>query len=387
MRVMHIVSGRLYGGVETLLMTLARSRKLSAGMEPEFALCYPGRLSEELAATGVAVHLLGEVRARNPLSVLRVRRRLREVLNACSVDVAVCHLPWTQAILGPAVRASGVPLVFWMHGVADGRGWLDRWAALTRPDSAICNSKCTADSLPTIFPGIPHEVIYTPVAPSDLNHPLDYRAEVRREFDTPADATVIVQVSRLESLKGHLVHLEALSQLRESSGGSGWTAWMVGGAQRPDEVAYAAELKRAASALGISDRVRFVGERTDIAKILAASDIFCQPNIAPEGFGITFIEALYAALPVVTSRLGGSLEIVDSSCGILVPPGRPEAVAEALGRLINDRDLRSRLGAGGPARAKQLTDPAVQLSRLHGSLEAISSRGAVGSERRSVGIA
>src|SRR5271163_4247051 len=69
MRVMHIVSGRLYGGVETLLATLARCRQLSAAMEPEFALCFDGRLREELAATGVPVHLLGEVRARHPLSV------------------------------------------------------------------------------------------------------------------------------------------------------------------------------------------------------------------------------------------------------------------------------------------------------------------------------
>ena len=388
MRVMHIVSGRLYGGVETMLVTLARCRTLSAGMEPEFALCFDGRLREELAASGVAVHLLGEVRTRHPLSVLRARRRLSQVLNARSIDVVVCHLPWTQAVLGPVARSAGIPLVFWMHGAANGRGWLDRWARLTPPDSAICNSQYIANSLPMIFPGVPSAVIYTPVTHSEQDHSLRDRLGIRREFDTPADAIVIVQVSRLEGLKGHLVHLAALSQLREVPGEEPkWFAWFVGGAQRRDEVAYEAELKAAASAGGIADRVRFVGERSDIAKILAASDIFCQPNIAPEGFGITFIEALYAGLPVVTSRLGGSLEIVDSSCGILVPPREVEAVAEALRQLINDRDLRRRLGAAGPARAKQLTDPAVQMSHLSGSLEAVSSRRAVGREHRSIGIA
>src|SRR5579863_1214479 len=55
MRVMHIVSGRLFGGVETLLVTLARSRDLCPAMDPEFALCFDGRLSEELGASGVAV--------------------------------------------------------------------------------------------------------------------------------------------------------------------------------------------------------------------------------------------------------------------------------------------------------------------------------------------
>ena len=381
MRVMHIVSGRLYGGVETLLVTLARSRGLCAAMEPEFALCFDGRLREELDASGVAVHLLGEVRARHPLSVLRARRRLRAVLNARSVDVVVCHLPWTQAILGPVARAAGIPLIFWMHGSMNGRTWLDRWAAMTPPDAAICNSKYTANSLPVIFPGVPSRVIYIPVTYSDQNRSAQDRLEMRREFDTPADATVIVQVGRIERLKGHLVHLEALSQLREVPK---WIAWFVGGAQRPGEVAYQAELKSAASALGIADRVRFVGERSDVANILAASDIFCQPNIAPEGFGIAFIEALYASLPVVTSALGGSLEIVDSSCGILVPPRKPEAVADALGKLISDRDLRIRLGAAGPARAKQLTDPAVQMSHLDAILEEFSGRVEDERERRYV---
>ena len=384
MRVMHIVSGRLYGGVETLLVTLARCRELCAGMTQEFALCFDGRLREELTAAGVAVHQLGEVRARNPLSVLGARRRLREALNTRSVDVVVCHLPWTQAIFGSVARSAGVPLVFWMHGAANGRGWLERWASLRPPDSVICNSKYTAASLPMIFSGVPSEIIYIPVTYSESDRLREHRSEIRREFDTPVNAVVIVQVSRLEELKGHKVHLAALAQLREAPG---WVAWFVGGAQRPEEIAYEAELKAAASAGGIEDRVRFVGERSEIAKILAASDIFCQPNIVPEGFGITFIEALHAGLPVITSALGGSLEIVDSSCGILLPPRNPEAVATSLRKLIEDRELRSRLGSAGPARAKQLTDPAVQMSLLRASLEAISSRTAPGSERRSVGIA
>jgi len=388
MRVMHIVSGRLYGGVETLLVTLARCRALSTAMEPEFALCFDGRLREELAETGAPVHLLGEVRARHPVSVMRARRQLRELLNTRSIDVVVCHLPWAEAVFGTVARRAGVPLVFWMHGPANGRGWLDRWAALTPPDAAICNSKYTAKSLPRIFPGIPFDVIYLPVRAAEVDRQSQedrqVRLQVRQEFDTPPDALVIVQVSRMERWKGHLVHLAALAQLREVPN---WLAWFVGGAQNPDEVAYGAELKGAASELGIGNRIRFVGERAEVAKILAASDIFCQPNVEPEPFGIAFIEALQAGLPVVASATGGALEIVDPGCGILVPAGRPEAVAEALRHLINNTVLRNRLGAAGPARAKQLTDPTAQMSLLAASLEAISSRRSLAGERRSVGIA
>jgi glycosyltransferase involved in cell wall biosynthesis len=243
-----------------------------------------------------------------------------------------------------------------------------------------------------IFPGIPCDVIYLPVRSSELNRQShdsrQARLQMRREFDTPPEATVIVQVSRLERWKGQLVHLAALAQLREIPDKiPDWYAWFVGGAQNPDEVAYGIELKAAASALGIADRVRFLGERPEVAKILAASDIFCQPNVEPEPFGIAFIEALQAGLPVVASASGGALEIIDSSCGILVPAGRSEAVAEALRQLINNIELRNRLGASGPARARQLTDPTAQMSLLAASLEAVSSRRTLASERRSVGIA
>ena len=52
-----------------------------------------------------------------------------------------------------------------------------------------------------------------------------------------------------------------------------------------------------------------------------AADLYCQPNAAAEPFGLTFIEAMYAGLPIVGTRLGGPAETVDASCGVLVEPG------------------------------------------------------------------
>jgi len=100
-------------------------------------------------------------------------------------------------------------------------------------------------------------------------------------------------------------------------------------------------------------RVRFVGERLDVARILAAADIFCQPNIEAEPFGIVFIEALYAGLPVVASASGGALEnrgfqLRDSGSG----EKSAEAVAQALRRFAQ----RSRSCESGwvlPARRVQ----------------------------------
>jgi len=104
--------------------------------------------------------------------------------------------------------------------------------------------------------------------------------------------------------------------------------------------------------MGIAGRVRFLGQWSDVSSLLRAADIFCQPNQMPEPFGIVFIEALLARLPVVTSAMGGASEIVDESCGLLVPRSDIDALAGALRQLIESAPLRAKLGSGGPARAR-----------------------------------
>src|SRR5262249_21394178 len=149
---------------------------------------------------------------------------------------------------------------------------------------------------------------------------------------------------------------------------AGWVAWQVGGAQRDSEVTYLGALGLLTAKLGLANRIRFLGERTDIRELIAAADLYCQPNLTPESFGITFIEALYAGLPVVTSAIGGANEIVDPSCGMLIPPGDPSALAAALRKLILDRAARRALGAGGPERATALCDPGNRVDEIHDAL-------------------
>jgi glycosyltransferase involved in cell wall biosynthesis len=127
-----------------------------------------------------------------------------------------------------------------------------------------------------------------------------------------------------------------------------------------------------AGRLGVADRVRFAGQREDVPRLLAAADIFCQPNTRPEPFGIAFVEALLAGLPVVTTDLGGAREIVDDSCGVRVPAGDARALAQALRRLMEEPRLRERLGRAGPARARQLCDPARQLGLLRETFERLA---------------
>ena len=107
--------------------------------------------------------------------------------------------------------------------------------------------------------------------------------------------------------------------------------------------------------------MRFLGERPDAKRLVAAADLFVQPNLRPEAFGISFIEALAAGVPVISTALGGANEIITPECGILVAPNDPRALERSLRTLILDVEMRQRLGRAGPSRARQLCDVPQQL--------------------------
>ena len=368
MRVLHVTSGNMYGGVETFLTTLVREASAAPGMDPEFAICFEGRFSAEVAGMGRPTHLLASPRLSRPLTVLQARRALSDLLKRQSYDVVACHQPWACVVFGSVIRSAGFPLVLWVHMATDGRHWLERWCRTTRPEVAICNSRFTADRTSSWLPHTSVEVVYCPISTS---HPLqnaDGRTSLRRSLQTPDDDVVVVQVSRLEEFKGQHVLLDALSRLTDLPR---WTCWIVGGAQRPAELEYLRRLQALASKLGIADRVRFTGERSDVHGVLSAADVYCQPNTEPEGFGLTFIEAMSAGLPVVTSGIGGACEIVNGSCGMLTRPGDLETLTTALRHLIVDAGLRARLGVEARKRPGELCDPSLQMRRIQALLNGI----------------
>ncbi|QSQ20224.1 glycosyltransferase [Pyxidicoccus parkwayensis] len=363
MRVLHVYSGNLYGGVESFLRTVAQEQALRPGLTHAFALCFEGRLADELREAGAEVHLLGAARVGRPWTVYRARAALRELLRRERYDVVLCHAIWPQALFGPVARAARVPLVFYQHDVLYGRHWLERWARATPPDLVITNSRFSAGTLAAVYPHARSRLAYCPVRALEPAAAED-RARLRAELGAGEKDAVIVQTSRMQELKGQRLLLEALGRLRQVPG---WQAWVAGGAQRVEEEEYLAGLKAQAEGLGLTGRVHFLGQRSDVPRLLRAADIHCQPNISPESFGIAFVEALLAGLPVVTTAMGGPLEIVDATCGVLVPP-RPAPLAVELRKLIENPEARQRLGAAGPARAAKLCDPALYLRHLDEAL-------------------
>lgn len=367
MRVLHLHSGNMYGGVETLLATLAREAAAAPGMSPEIALCFPGRLSGELEAMGRPAFGLPPVRLSRPHSLIKARLALRHLLREQAFDAVICHQPWACVAFGPVVRAAGFPVVLWVHMAVEGGALLDRLARRVRPDLAICNSEFTRARVRGWLPNVQTEVVYGPVPLAALPAGAASRDEIRAALDTPSTDTVVVMASRLDPMKGHRVLLSALERLRQVPG---WTCWIAGGAQSVDEEVYERELRQAARVFDLEARVRFAGQRRDVPALLRAADIYCQPNTAPDAFGLSFVEALHAGLPVVTSGIGGALEIVDRDCGCLLPPGDEDALTDALRGLIVDAEARARMGRAARCRPAVICDPRAEMRRLQRVLAA-----------------
>jgi glycosyltransferase involved in cell wall biosynthesis len=155
-----------------------------------------------------------------------------------------------------------------------------------------------------------------------------------------------VAVGRLKAPKDFVTLVRAVAELPQES----CELLIVG--EGPDRPGLEAEIDR----LGLDGRVRLAGERDDVPDLLAGADVFVLAS-ASEGMPISVLEAMAAGLPVVASRVGGVPEVVaDGETGLLVPPGSPQELAEALRRLLADPELRQRLGDAGRIRVRERFD-------------------------------
>jgi glycosyltransferase involved in cell wall biosynthesis len=154
----------------------------------------------------------------------------------------------------------------------------------------------------------------------------------------PPRATLerIVMVANLRAEKGHDTLLTAVPRILERHPGASVTLVGEGPRREPLEVL--------ARALGVDGRVRFVGERRDVAPVLRDHDLFVLPSRS-EAFPNALIEAMATALPVVATRVGGIPEVVrDGVNGRLVAPDDPDALADAVCALMGDPAAAAALG-------------------------------------------
>jgi L-malate glycosyltransferase len=196
-----------------------------------------------------------------------------------------------------------------------------RWMSRYRIDSS--SSKC-------IYNGV-DEDFFSP------HFPGDDAAFSRHELGIPSDAVVFGSVGRLAPEKSFDLLIDAVHKLN----GKGRNAYLVIAGGGPER----AELERLASAIGVSEKVRFLGPLKDVRRALAVMDVFVLPSTSVETFSNSALEAMSMACPVILSNLGGASEMVEHGrSGLLFDVGDGEGLVNQMSTLYYSADRRKDIG-------------------------------------------
>jgi colanic acid/amylovoran biosynthesis glycosyltransferase len=187
----------------------------------------------------------------------------------------------------------------------------------------------------------------------------------RRE-PAPDGPLRLLAVGRLVAVKGHVILLEASALARAQ--GTPLTLTLVG------DGPLRRSLARVAAQLGLEEQVHFAGAlgQHEIALCYHRADVLCLPSLR-EGIPVVLMEAMACALPVIATRITGIPELVeDERSGLLVAPGRPEALARAIVRLAGDPPLRRRLAHNGRLKVQEEYELARSAAQLQAIFEKVS---------------
>jgi len=176
----------------------------------------------------------------------------------------------------------------------------------------------------------------------------DERARVRAELGLAEDDLALGIVGNVEPRKGHHYLIRALPEILKTSSRA---RLVIVGQQRSR---YMPRVNAEIAAAGVQNEIIWAGYRADMPAVMHALDV-CVCAALEEAFGLTAAEALAARRPVVATRVGGLPDsVVHGENGFLVPPKNPSALAEAIGRLLSDAQLRNRFGTAGQQRVERL---------------------------------
>lgn len=350
-RVLHILPNIGPGGAERMAVHLMRALDRGRFEVRALSLYDPvgSDLEELLALSEVPVWNLGKRPGLDPRMFVRIDHALRRF----RPHVAHTHLAALRYAWLPMLYRDVPAMVHTVHNLAeyevDRPGLLLHRLAFRRGVVPVAIGQEVAASIsqvygiqgfPSIHYGIPVEV---------YGNARIAREQWRRQEGFAPEDTLFVCVARLKAQKNHALLLRSFAQGAASYPGA--RLLLVGGSKQETE--QEARLRKQAETLGLGDKVRFMGLRTDIPEVLAAADVFVLSSDW-EGNPLAIMEAMAAGKPVISTAVGGVPELVgDDSCGLLVPRGDSGALARAIDYLAAKPKVRQAMGAAAAARAAE----------------------------------
>ncbi len=347
--ILYFTNSTLWGGVEEHICGLLRN--LSRSLFRPHLVCSPATFErfrvgcpEDVEVTPLVLGRPRDVAGAAQLARLLVREKF---------EIVHSHMFWSSLFASPIGWACGVPVIVeTLHG---SEAWRTGWKA-----------KCNIDRVVTRFVSK-----YVAVSASDARFlaykkhvPADKIAMIRngidlRRFSVSQNARkairetlgfteedqVLIMVARFHPGKGHPVLLAAMRQLLSVYPKLKLICLGEGDGET--------EIRRLCDELGLAKHVRLAGYQPSVPEWLKAADINVLPSFY-EGLPLTILEAMASGLPTVASHVGGIPEAIeDGVSGILVPPGSPERLADALSFLLCRMEARERMGEAACLRASR----------------------------------
>jgi glycosyltransferase involved in cell wall biosynthesis len=359
------------GGTESHLIRSLPRLAASGWSVVTFCLTERGERAEQVEAAGVEVATSPRLARRKtsflryPAHVALATNNLYWLIRRWRPHIAHFYLPGPYLIGAPVASAARIPIkIMSRRSLSDyQRNWplvarLER-RLHTKMDAVIGNSRAVVRQL--IDEGIPEakvRLIYNGIEVSPV---LPDRNEARQALGLDNDTLVGVVIANLIPYKGHRELIEGLSHIERKLPGD-WRILLVG-----RDHSIRSELEALSTTCGVSHRIRFLGQRSDVPALLAAAD-FGLLTSREEGFSNVIVEGMAAGLAMIVTDVGGNAEaVVHGETGFVVPPRNSKAIGDAILELARNPEQRKRFGAAARTRVEKEFS-IDQCVRLHADL-------------------
>lgn len=351
-KVLHIIQGRHFGGAEQVVLTLSKCFD-SAHISPSVLCLSNGLLLKKLKEAGIPSFLIPMKTKKDILlPLLKTIRLVRKK----KIDIIHTHTVRSNLIGRLASLLTGRKCITHLHSpilrdFADlrrgrfnemidsiTRFLADRYIAVSHSlRREMIQRGMPPDKIVTIHNALDFKSLHASVDPHSV------RGGIRKEYNIPANAFILVLVALLRPRKGVDVIIKAMESVLEHF--PNVHLFIVGNDDISEDPDYGNKLRRMASGLGIESNVIFTGFRDDVPAILKECDLMVLPSLFGEGFPMVILESMAMGVPVVASRVEGIPEIIEDGVnGFLVEPGDSEDLANKIVEVLKNPILLKTAG-------------------------------------------